>query len=696
VNRQDLIIDFVSEARDHLDSAESCLLEMEEVKRGNQNSVTSDSINLLFRNFHTLKGSAGLLRLQSVVTVTHEAETILDMIRNQPNTNIILNYIDVLLTALDFLRELFEIIEQTLSDQTKQTEAEKLKSVLIQRRDQLKSELSGSGIGNESFSNSRPSVTLGSGPEKGSPSEGKTGYGLFDEDPPSSSPTEAKFGIFEDQPGNPSQEPKIETPGSANTGYGLFDESETDSSHSTSNQNNQTKTNSSDNSRAANSRETSEIGITNQPPNPGINSGESGGFEEAAQEKNGDPTGVNTNSRKKDIKISTDKLDLLLDLVGELVIAESNVSYHPEIADLKLEGFRSATRHLNKIVRDLQEVALSTRMIPIAGIFNRMNRLIRDLEIKTNKPIQLQISGEDTEIDKSVVDLISDPIIHILRNAMDHGIETADIRRERGKNEKGLIQLHARQSANEVWVIIRDDGGGLVRSKLIHRAQEKGLIRDNGTALSDKEVFELIFHPGFSTAASVSDISGRGVGMDIVKKNIEKLGGRIDIQSQEGVGTKFTLRIPLSLGIMEGTVIQTGDNFFTIQTIEIRELISLDEKHSVEIYKGQRVVEIRGKHIPMLSINDILELKTPIQYEESSSKILVVIEYDGEVLGLVADTIMGNQSIVIKSLNENLAGAKGVNGFTILGNGRVSLILDTRMIFEKFRSIKNLNEAVSV
>jgi two-component system, chemotaxis family, sensor kinase CheA len=617
LNRKDLILDFVSEARDQIDSAENCLLTMEEAKKNSQ-PIPEDSIHTLFRNFHTLKGSSGLLGLQSIVTVTHEAETILDLIRNHSNLDIIIGYTENLFKTIDFLRILFQDIERTQSDPSDNERVPLIQAKLSSLVKKLKSEISGE----ENLESKE------------------------------NEPVSRNFGLFEESETTESQERIIST-----DRFGLFDEDTIGNSDG----------------------DTKNETITSQT-------------QETPSPEPGEPS----QNRRKEIKISTDKLDLLLDLVGELVIAESNVTHHPDIENLKLEKFRAATRHLNKIVRDLQEVALSTRMIPVAGIFNRMNRLIRDLERKTKKEINLVISGEDTEIDKSVVDMVSDPIIHILRNAIDHGIESPETRRESGKKPEGTIKLHALQSSNEVWIIILDDGAGLNRDKLVNKAYQKGILDNKDIVLSDREVHELIFHPGFSTASEVSDISGRGVGMDIVKKNIEKLGGKIEIFSQEGVGTKFILRIPLSLGIMEGTVLKAGDSYFTIQTIEIRELVKLSSTESLEIYKNQKVVEIRGNHIPMLSINDILNLRNPIEYNESDNQILIVLEKDGEVLGLLADSIIGNQSIVIKSLTDHLTDAKGVNGFTILGNGKVSLILDTKSIFENFRSSKTIHQKALV
>ncbi len=642
MSRKEFISDFISEARDTIDSAESCLLKLEEARKTSR-PVSIETIHTLFRDFHTLKGSSALLGLQSIVTITHEAETLLDLVRNSSRPELILRFIEELLKTIDFLRILFQEIETTLENPKDTDRVEFVQEKLKRLVEALKTEI-------REDTNDPPISKQVSQNES-------TNYGLFDDEEifkkrKSDTPKEPSFGFFEE----------TQSPSGS---YGLFEEKDTKPTTPVYPQSEQISV--------------SEEAISEISDN-------------SAQEPR---FTAETFSRKKELKISTEKLDLLLDLVGELVIAESNVSGHPEIQNLKLEGFRAALRQLNKIVRDLQEVTLSTRMIPIAGIFNRMNRLVRDLEKKTKKKINFVVSGEETEIDKSIVELITDPIIHILRNSIDHGIEMPKERLEAGKKEEGTIRLHALQSANEVWIVILDDGKGIQKEKVLQKAYQRGIISEPNPDLTDQEIYELIFQPGFSTAQEVSDISGRGVGMDIVKRNIERLGGKIDIFSEEGIGTKIVLRIPLSLGIMEGTVFKTGDSYFTIQTIAIRELVKMKTSQTLEIYKGQRVVEIRGSHIPVLTINDILRLRKKIEYTESENRILIVLEKDREVLGLLADSIVGNQSIVIKSLNEKLAAAEGVNGFTILGNGRVSLILDTKAIFRNFRSRRMIHERMN-
>lgn len=376
-----------------------------------------------------------------------------------------------------------------------------------------------------------------------------------------------------------------------------------------------------------------------------------------------------------DIRISTKKIDSLMDLIGELVIAESMVTQNPDLHGLELANFKRSSLHLNKIIRNLQEVALSVRMIPVSGVFQKMSRLVRDLARKFDKTIDLKIIGEDTEVDKTVIEKISDPLVHIIRNALDHGIETKENRRESGKPDRGKLVLEARHSGNEVWIIIKDDGKGLDREKILNKALTKGLITEEEMEMEDNKVWDLIFHPGLSTAGEVTDVSGRGVGMDVVKKNLTQINGRIDIRSTRGEGSAFLLRIPLTLAIIEGMVVRYAKQFYIIPTIAIKESVNLKNMNCKKISETQEILKFRGNYIPISTMGELLNLEHERDFRDERP-LAVVVEQNGQSLGLVIDEIVGNQSIVIKSLSEYITKTKGVSGCTILGNGEVSLILD--------------------
>ena len=269
-----------------------------------------------------------------------------------------------------------------------------------------------------------------------------------------------------------------------------------------------------------------------------------------------------------------------------MVIAESMVTRNPDLEGYEFENFEKAASHLNKIVRDLQDVALSVRMIPIAGIFRKMIRLVHDLSARADKKIDLKLLGEETEIDKTVAEQLADPLVHLVRNAIDHGIEPPAQRLAAGKPETGEIVIEAKHEGGEVWILITDDGKGLNRDKILTKGIERGLVKGDGSELTDNEIYNLIFEPGFSTADKVTDISGRGVGMDVVKKNIEKIKGRADVFSQQGKGARFILRIPLTLAIMEGMLVRVGQARYTIPILSIRG-IHADHQRSGDHHHGR-------------------------------------------------------------------------------------------------------------
>jgi two-component system chemotaxis sensor kinase CheA len=388
-------------------------------------------------------------------------------------------------------------------------------------------------------------------------------------------------------------------------------------------------------------------------------------------------------SEISDIRISTSKIDLLMDLIGELVIAESMVTQNPELQGLELDNFKKSATHLNKIIRNLQEVALAIRMIPISGVFQRMSRLVRDLSRKFDKSVDLVLIGEETEVDKTVIEKISDPLVHLIRNCLDHGLEDKEERLESAKPERGKIVLEAKHSGNEVWIVVKDDGRGLDRNKIFAKALQRGLVTENDKDMEDSRVWDLIFHPGLSTAAEVTDVSGRGVGMDVVKKNLMQINGKIDIKSIRGEGTAFLLRIPLTLAIIEGMVVRYGRQYYIIPTIEIKESVNLMNMNVKKISDNEEIMKFRGHYIPIVSIGELLELEHERKFN-SERPLVVVLEQGGKFLGIKIDEIIGNQSIVIKSLSDYIKNTKGVSGCTILGNGEVSLILDISYLVNQY------------
>jgi len=379
--------------------------------------------------------------------------------------------------------------------------------------------------------------------------------------------------------------------------------------------------------------------------------------------------------RRKEIRVSTEKLDLMFDMVGELITAEAMVSQHPDISSLNNEGLNKSINYLNKITRELQELSMNTRMIPLEATFTKMIRLVRDLARKSDKKVDLTITGQETEMDRNVIEEISDPLVHIIRNAVDHGIETTEGRKSKRKSETGNLFLDARYEGNEIWITIGDDGRGLDRENILAKARERGLVNGGTEELKDTDVWPLIFEPGFSTAEKVTEVSGRGVGMDVVKRNIEKLRGKVGISSYPDEGTEITLKIPLTMAILEGVTVKVGNNIYSLPTIDILEFFKIDESQINRIEDGRETIRIREDILPVIKLYDIFSISEA--KEGLTEGIIIVIKSNTKTACLLIDEIIGNQQIVIKSLSSYIGDKRGLSGCSVMGNGDISLILDT-------------------
>jgi two-component system chemotaxis sensor kinase CheA len=360
-------------------------------------------------------------------------------------------------------------------------------------------------------------------------------------------------------------------------------------------------------------------------------------------------------------------------MVGELVIAHSMVAQDEVVIRANHYELLKKVGHTSKIVRELQDLSMSMRMIPLKATFQKMARLVRDVARKVEKDVRLITEGEDTEIDRNMVDVINDPLMHMVRNALDHGIESPEERQRVGKNKQGLVRLSACHSASNVVVEIADDGKGLDRQSILRKARNQGLIQD-GASLSDREVFNLIFEGGLSTADAVTDLSGRGVGMDVVKKNIEALRGQVEIQSEPGKGSVFKMSVPLTLAIIDGMVVRVCRETYVIPTPSIVRSIKPDPEALSTIFRRGEVLWLQGKSIPLVRLASLFHL--PEAARDSDAKLVVVVEEDGKQIGLVIDELVGRQQIVIKPLGEVMRDIPGIAGGAIMPNGRVGLILD--------------------
>ena len=377
------------------------------------------------------------------------------------------------------------------------------------------------------------------------------------------------------------------------------------------------------------------------------------------------------------IHVNVAKLDELMDLVGELVIAEAMVTQNPDIAGLELEQFQKAARHLQKITKEIQDKVMEIRMVPLATTFQRMNRIVRDMGRKLGKNVALRMIGEDTEVDKNIIEHITDPLMHLIRNAVDHGLETAEERREAGKPETGVITLEALNNGGEVLILVRDDGRGLNRAKILEKAKARGLLHRPETDMTDREIFQLIFLPGFSTKEEITEYSGRGVGMDVVQQNIAEVGGTIAVDSQAGEGTVFTIRIPLTLAIIDGMNARVGNALYTIPTTSIRESFKAQAGDIITDPDGNEMIMVRGQCYPVLRIHKLFRVEGGRRNIQDG--VLIMAEQDERSLCLFVDELLGQQQVVVKSLPayiRRLNRVKGVSGCTLLGDGSISLILD--------------------
>ncbi len=378
------------------------------------------------------------------------------------------------------------------------------------------------------------------------------------------------------------------------------------------------------------------------------------------------------------IRVDLLKLDSLMNLVGELVIAEAMVTRNPDLTGHEFENLEKASHHLRRITNDLQDVAMSVRMVPLAGTFKKMVRLVHDTAIKAGKKVNLELRGEETEVDKTVIEMISDPLVHIVRNAIDHGLENPEERDQTEKSESGTVTIEARHESGEVWITVSDDGKGMDREVILGKAIEKGLVDGDGSDMRDEDVFKLVFEPGFSTAAAVTEISGRGVGMDVVKKNIEKINGKVDIKSTLGKGSQFKMRIPLTMAIIEGMLVRVGKSTYNIPLLSIREAFRPTTSQVTTTPDGVEVVKLRNDMIPVVRMHNLYSIDS--SFDKLDEGILVIVENDGVSAALFVDEILGQQQTVVKGLSDYVGSPHGVSGCTILGDGRISLILDVATI----------------
>jgi len=649
----DLVKDFVQEAGENMENCNTHLLTLE------TDPEEVDALNAVFRAFHTIKGVSGFLGLDEIKQISHEVENLLDRARKK-ELLLVGDVIDVVFESVDTLTECIEEVRKALSTgepvmprKNSGELIEKIHLVLQGKKgpsiSRVKPEKNKVKLGEiivESGIVSQDvleqTLTLQKPPE----TPQKIGEILVKYNIISSKQLEKSLEIQQkDFPNKPIGEIIVEL------GYATEEE-------------------------IKNALEKQKQSL--EPPKLGellIKTGESDAKEiaQALRAQRAQSLSPQTTVSEA-IKVDANRLDQLVDMIGELVIAESMVVREVELQeDLNTDLARHVSQ-LDKITRELQLMAMSLRMIPVKRTFQKMARLVRDLSQKTGKLIEFHVAGEDTELDKTVVDRISDPLVHMVRNSVDHGIESSPEERvKNGKPPVGNIYLKAFHAGGNIHIQVEDDGAGLNREAIIKKALEKGLIRSE-EGLSEREVWNLIFEPGFSTAQVVTEVSGRGVGMDVVKKNIEALRGHVDIQSTPGKGTVFTIQLPLTLAIIDGMVVRVGQERYIIPTLSILISIRPTEKDINTVIGKGEVLLFHGKLINVYKLGRLFHISNAV--EKHSDGTIVIVETGNIQIGLLVDEILGQQQIVIKSLGDALKGVPGIAGGAIMPDGKVGLILD--------------------
>lgn len=605
---------FFEESQEHLDEMEHLLLNLDVTNPDNE------QLNTIFRAAHSIKGGAGIFGFDALVSVTHVMESLLDKIRQgkmtitAPMVDLFLSSVDVLKGILTSYRNNSEIDWAGANRLT-----ELLESAAAEKPKSKKSKKVDEGFGLfvDPLVNNTQEV-----------------YGFFD-----SGETEDAYGFFED------------AESSQQEAYGFFEQVAVTESPAKNTVNNE----------VANTQ-SAPVGV---PATATLNSG-SGKTIKSVEA-----------SESSSIRVDVSKVDQLINLVGEIVITQSMMNLIGKSIEGSLgEKYQSIAAELERNTREIQEAVMSIRMLPISFVFNRFPRVVRDLSQKLGKSIDLIIEGGETELDKGLTEKLVDPLTHLVRNSIDHGIESADVRVANGKNPTGKVILRAAQQGGSIVISITDDGAGLNREKILQKAREKNIsIADNP---ADAEVWQLIFSPGFSTAEHVTDVSGRGVGMDVVKRNVQSLGGRIDIDSVAGKGATFTIRLPLTLAIVDGMGVSVGSQTFIIPLVNIIESMQPAEKDIKTLVGDDQLLLVRDQYWPILPLYKSMQLEP--DFTEVHKGIAVLIETNKHKFALFVDALVGQQQVVIKSLEQHYKRVQGVAGATIMGDGSVALILDVESL----------------
>jgi len=662
---------FFEEAAEHLATMESLLLGLD------VSNPSLDELNAIFRSAHSIKGGSGTFGFDDMTQVTHILENLLDRLRKQEMklteemVNVFLEAGDAIHMQLDAHRgegevdqQRVESVCQRLASLTADTPAAapvaEIKSDVAAADDDygffddLPSQAATvSSDEDYGFFDDEPAVTV-------SAPMADEGYGFFDDEPPVESArtpvaADSSYGFFDAEPVSE------EIPAVKDAGFGLFVDEPTMFPCSP---------------QMAQQEAQQGYGFFNKivPVADAAPADKTPPVAEVANRRASDK--VTPAAAETSIRVNVEKVDQLINLVGELVITQAMLAESAGgIEGVLSEKLQAGLHQLERNTRDLQEVIMSVRMLPISFVFSRFPRVVRDLAAKLGKQVELKTLGEGTELDKGLIEKIADPLTHLVRNSLDHGIESPEKRIAAGKPAKGTITLKASHQGGSIVIDVSDDGGGLNRAKILSKAREKGMaVRDD---ITDSEVWMLIFEAGFSTADVVSDVSGRGVGMDVVKRNIAAMGGRVDIESVEGIGSRISIRLPLTLAILDGLSVGVGAQTYIIPLAYIIESLQMTDSDMRTVSGGGHMVHVRGEYLPVVALHELFRLPCESITE---SRIVVIVEADGKKIALLVDELIGQHQVVIKSLESNFRKLPGISGATIMGDGKVAMILDVSIL----------------
>lgn len=623
---------FLEESAEHLDEIEHLLMALD------PEQPDIEELNCIFRAAHSIKGGSGIFGFDSLISVTHVMENIFDKAR-QGTYQFSRPIIDVLLKAVDALRQLLASYGDNVDPDwvLVNLTTEQLEALLDPSR--VASLTDDHGFGFFVPLSEKTAIDDGFGFFAPLPQGKDDAFGFFE---PLPLMDDQSFGFFEETP--PSNT-------AADTGQGITETEQ----HANSAQNEPIL--------ASTEKASANAAISHEhlPTAP------------AKKE----PVKAKTeNLEASTIRVDIQKVDSLVNLVGELVITQSMLTLLTEdMIGPEAEKLQVAMRELERNTRDIQEGIMSIRMLPMSFVFNRFPRVVRDLSTKLHKQVELKIEGGHTEIDKGLIEKLVDPLTHLVRNSLDHGIESPEVRQAKGKPASGTIVLKAEQKGGNIMISVIDDGAGLNRQKIIAKARERGLGVSDQAA--DSEIWDLIMAPGFSTADQVTDVSGRGVGMDVVKRNIESMGGKIEISSVAGAGSTLQIRLPLTLAILDGMSVAVGDQLYIIPLVNIIESMQ-PVPEQLKLIANQQMLELRNTFWPILRLHELMAVE-PKQLAPTNA-ILVLIETSKNRFALMVDDLVGQQQVVIKSLEQHYRRVPGVAGATIMGDGSVALILDAESL----------------